>query len=224
MAADLAQSFTVIRPDYTGSGATEDDGRPLSVAYFAKQVMAAVADAGVTEFAVVGFSLGAAIATQIAADHPDRLRQLTLIAGFAAPDPRLTMQFTLWRDLIATDPAAMARLVLLTGFSPEALSAWGTEGVAQALRDTLATQNWTGMARQIAVDLSLDVREAVARIRTPTLVIGCRHDHMVPPAHSKALAGAIPNARYVELPTGHLAPMERPELVAHEIRAALTAS
>lgn len=169
MAADLAQSFTVIRPDYTGSGATEDDGRPLSVAYFAKQVMAAVADAGVTEFAVVGFSLGAAIATQIAADHPDRLRQLTLIAGFAAPDPRLTMQFTLWRDLIATDPAAMARLVLLTGFSPEALSAWGTEGVAQALRDTLATQNWTGMARQIAVDLSLDVREAVARIRTPTL-------------------------------------------------------
>lgn len=199
---DLAADHTVIRPDYSGSGETEDDGRPLSVETFAAQVLAAVDHAGFARFALVGFSLGAAVALQIAADHPDRVSALVLIAGFAAPDPRLRLQFELWRELIASDRAAMARLVLLTGFSPQALSSWGDEGVGQALRDTIDGQNWPGMARQTEVDLALDVSPAIARISAPTLAIGCSHDHMVPPAHSRALAAAIPGASYAELPTG----------------------
>ena len=219
---DLSQDYTVIRPDYTGSGDTEDDGRILSVEYFAQQVMAAVKDAGVGRFAVVGFSLGAAVAVGIAADHADRVSGLVLIAGFTKPDPRLRLQFELWRDLIASDRAAMARLVLLTGFSPDTVSSWGFDGVEQAVQDILKTQNWAGMARQVDVDLGLDVSDAVAKIRSPTLVIGGRHDHMVPPSHSKALAASINNVPYVELPTGHLAPMERPECVAREIRGFLS--
>ncbi|MEP4708444.1 MAG: alpha/beta hydrolase [Pseudophaeobacter sp.] len=215
---DLSQDYTVIRPDYTGSGDTEDDGSTLSVEYFAEQVMAAVKDADVGNFAIVGFSLGAAVAVRIAADHADRVSGLILIAGFTRPDPRLRLQFELWRDLISSDHAAMARLVFLTGFSPDAVSSWGFCGVEQAVRDTVKAQNWAGMARQIDVDIGLDVSDAVAKVRSPTLVIGGRHDHMVPPSHSKALAASINNASYIELPTGHLAPMERPDCVAREIR------
>ncbi|MEM5478136.1 alpha/beta hydrolase [Pacificibacter sp. AS14] len=218
---DLSQGFTVIRPDYTGSGDTEDDGRVLSVEHFAEQVLAAVEDAEVDSFALVGFSLGAAVAARIAADHADRVTDLILISGFTKPDPRLKLQFELWRDLIASDRAAMARIVFLTGFSPDVLSSWGFEGVEQAVRDTMETQNWAGMARQVEVDLGLDVSDTTAKVKSPTLVIGGRHDHMVPPSHSKALAALIRNASYVELPTGHLAPMERPDLVASEIRSFL---
>ncbi|MBY8977444.1 alpha/beta hydrolase [Rhodobacteraceae bacterium NNCM2] len=218
---DLSRDFTILRPDYTGSGETEDDGRALSVDYFAEQVMAAVVDAGLGEFAVAGFSLGAAVAARIAADRPDRARSLILIAGFTRPDPRLKLQFELWRDLIASDHAAMARLVLLTGFSPDTVSGWTFDTVAQAVREIVETQNWAGMARQVEVDLELDVGDAAAKIHAPALVVGGRHDHMVPPAHSRALAAAIRDAVYVELPTGHLAPMERPDLVAREIRAFL---
>lgn len=189
---------------------------------FAAQVLAAIDHAGAERFALVGFSLGAAVAAQIAADHPERVRALGLIAGFAQADPRLRLQFDLWRDLIARDRAAMARLVLLTGFSPDALTSWGAPAVAQAVQETVDTQNWEGMARQTAVNLTLDVRPALARIKAPTLSIGCRHDHMVPPAHAKALATAIAGAAYRELPTGHLAPMERPDLTAAVLRDALS--
>ncbi|NVK35611.1 MAG: alpha/beta fold hydrolase [Rhodobacteraceae bacterium] len=217
VSSELSKDYTVIRPDYAGSGETEDDGRELTVDYLAAQVLAAADDAGAERFALAGFSLGAAVAAWIASNHPKRVTKLMLIAGFAKPDPRLKLQFELWRDLIATDREAMARLVLLTGVNPDQLSSWGFEGVDQALQETVEGQNWHGMARQVELDLTLDVGDAIARITAPTLVIGCTHDHMVPPAHSRALAAAIGGASYIEFPTGHLAPMERPDLTVMEI-------
>lgn len=215
---DLSKDHTVIRPDYAGSGQTVDDGRALTVNYLALQVMAAVDAAGLETYTLVGFSLGAAIAARIAADHPHRTAGLVLISGFSKLDPRLKMQFELWRDLIASDREAMARLVLLTGFSPDALSSWGFDGVDRAVQETIATQNWSGMARQVDLDLILDVTDTTTKITAPTLVVGATHDHMVPPAHSRTLASSIRDAGYTELPTGHLAPMERPDLTAAEIR------
>jgi pimeloyl-ACP methyl ester carboxylesterase len=44
----LSESRTVVRPDYSGSGATIDDGTPLTVAALAAQVVAAAENAGAT--------------------------------------------------------------------------------------------------------------------------------------------------------------------------------
>lgn len=206
------RKWTLIRPDYSGSGATQDDGRPLTANGLAGQILAAADAAGAQTFHLLGFSLGATLAAQIAGDHPDRVRSLILLAGFASSeDPRQQLQFKLWRELIATDHKAMARLILLTGFSPDALAAMGDEGIERATDETLAGTDWDGMARQVELDLSIDVTASIARITAPTLVIGGTHDQMVPPAHARALAAAIASARYEELPTGHLAPMEQPQ-------------
>jgi pimeloyl-ACP methyl ester carboxylesterase len=50
----------------------------------------------------------------------------------------------------------------------------------------------------------------VPRIEATTLVIGCTHDQMVPVLHSKALFGAIRDARYTEIASGHTVIFERP--------------
>lgn len=221
LAEPLSEDWTVIRPDYAGSGATRDDGRRLSVDDLAGQVMAAVDAAGAEDFHLVGFSLGAAVALRIAADHGAPVRSLVLLAGFLTPDPRLKLEFELWRDLIATDRRAMARLVLLTGFSPDAISQMGFDGVQQAAEETFRNADWDGMARQVELDLDIDVSDTPGRIRSPTLVIGCTHDHMVAPSHARALASAIAGAGYAELPTGHLAPMERPDLLTEQLRSFL---
>lgn len=218
----FAAEWTVIRPEYSGSGATADDGRPLDLAFLAAQVLAAATAAGAERFHLVGFSLGAAVAARLAADHPARVRSLVLAAGFAASDDaRLRLEFALWRDLVGRDRATLARLLLLTGFSPEFLSGLGVVGLERAVAEVLATTDWDGMARQIDLDLDLDVWDALPRIVAPTLAIGCALDHMVPPAHARALAAAIPGARYAELPTGHLAPMERPGAFSEVVAAFL---
>ncbi|MQT14565.1 alpha/beta fold hydrolase [Segnochrobactrum spirostomi] len=209
---DLARHWRVVRPDYSGSGETRDDGGPLGVSRLAAEVVAAAEAADAAPFDLVGFSLGAAVAMTIADEYPHLVRRVVLLGAFIdGADPRQRMQFGLWRDLIASDRAAMARLVLLTGFSPAFLSRLGHDGIAEAISGIVSSNDWEGMARQVELDLTIDVRAAARRIEAPVLVIGCTHDHMVPPDEARAVAAQIPGARYAEMPTGHLAAIEQPD-------------
>jgi pimeloyl-ACP methyl ester carboxylesterase len=121
------------------------------------------------------------------------------------------MQFELWRDLIRSDRASMARIALLTGFSPAFLSSLDEAALTQNIDFMLDNINWEGMARQIELDRTLNVCEQARRITRPALVIGCRHDQMVPVDHAHRLAALIPHAEYAEMETGHIALWERPD-------------
>ncbi|MFD2233654.1 alpha/beta fold hydrolase [Phaeospirillum tilakii] len=219
---DLARDWTVVRPDYAGSGQTRDGGGPLTVAGLAAQVVAAAEAAGAVPFDLVGFSLGAAVAATIAADRPDLVRRLVLLGPLlSASDPRLQLEFRLWRDLIGRDRATLARLIVLTGFSPAFVSQLGAAGLDDLLGLIRDGNDWEGMARQVELDLVLDVTAAAARIVCPTLVVGQRLDHMVPAEQARAVAAAIPGARHAELDTGHLGLLERPGEVAALLRGFL---
>lgn len=210
----LSRSRTVVRPDYSGSGQTTDGNGPLTIAKLAKQVVATAEEAGVGSFDLSGFSLGAAVATYIAAEYPDRVRSLVLLAGLVATaDARQIMQFELWRDLIRSDRRAMARIMLLSGFSPGFLAAVSQKDIESFVDLIVETTNWDGMARQVELDFTIDVRDQARRVVAPTLVIGCRHDQMLPTIHARELASLIPGANYTEIDTGHLASLEKPDEV-----------
>lgn len=215
----FASDWTVVRPDYSGSGATQDAHDTLSVPILARQVLAAAEAAGAAPFDLVGYSLGAAVAVYLAAHYPDRVRSLVLLGGFLhGGDARFALEFGLWRDLIRTDRRALARVVLMTGFSPAFLASWTREQMDFTVEAILAGNDWAGMARQLDADMSADVRAEAAMLFQPTLVIGCAHDHMVPVAHARALAAAIAGASYRELDSGHLAPLECPDAFVTMVR------
>ncbi|WP_322995837.1 alpha/beta fold hydrolase [Castellaniella sp.] len=208
----LATHRTVVRPDYSGSGETTDPAGELSLDLLAAQVLAAAQAAGADRFDLVGFSLGACVAAQLAATHPGRVRSLTLLAGFShGQTPRMQMQSELWLNLIRNDPHDFARLILLTGFSPAFLDRMDETQLTQWADAVVVSNRWEGIIRQIMLDMRLDIRALLPRITAPTLVIGCAHDAMVPKEHARALTDAIPGARYAELDSGHLAPFEQPE-------------
>ncbi|CAM5463147.1 alpha/beta fold hydrolase [Eoetvoesiella caeni] len=207
----LSPHWTVVRPDYSGSGGTVDKGEPLTAAMLAGQVVAAARASGAVPFDLVGFSLGAAVAAFIAAEYPELVRSVVLLAGFVSgDDTRQRMQFELWRDLSRSDRKSMARLVLLTGYSPGFVSSLDDKAIEQNLQAIVDTNDWDGMARQLELDLTIDISDQARRIAKPVLVIGCTHDHMVSSAHARRLASLIPGAQYAEMATGHLAPFEQP--------------
>ncbi|MEV0505508.1 alpha/beta hydrolase [Streptomyces spectabilis] len=194
---------TVVRPNFSGSGETVDDGSELTVELISDQVAAATREAVQGPVDLLGFSLGAVAAAAVAATAPGLVRRLVLVGGWAhSGGPRDGFYFETWRRLLDTDRELFKRFSTLTGFSPAALDRFGHEGLAHSLADAWPPP---GISRQIDLGARVDIRGLLPRITAPTLVVGLGGDAMIPMEGSRQLAAAIPGARLVELDgEGHM--------------------
>ncbi|MGC2670279.1 MAG: hypothetical protein WA299_00315, partial [Candidatus Acidiferrum sp.] len=68
--------------------------------------------------------------------------------------------------------------------------------------------NPDGYVANCAAVRDFDVRESIAAIRIPTLVIAGTHDPATTPADGRYLADRIAGARYAELNAAHLSNIE----------------
>jgi 3-oxoadipate enol-lactonase len=106
----------------------------------------------------------------------------------------------------------------LPAFAPEAMGRWFTAAFRESSPAVVAkaqamveTSPLAGYLATCAALRESDQTSEVGRIGVPTLVIAGRHDPSTPPAQGRALAEAIPGARYVELEASHLSNLEAPE-------------
>lgn len=206
----LRQERRAIAPNFAGSGHTTDHGGRLELDELVAQVDAAATHAGSEQYDLVGFSLGACVAAQLAATRPERVRRLVLIAGWASSDDgRVQLEFDLWRRLHRTDPEALAQLLVLTGFN-SAFVAKRPPKVVRRMIDDTRTSLPDGFARQAELDQRIDIEESLGRIEASTLVIGLRHDQMVPVQHPRGIVAHIRWSDYHEIESGHLVLFEQP--------------
>lgn len=208
VAGAFADRSKVVLPDLSGSDAARDDGGELTAELLGEQLAAVISDLGDGPADVVAHSLGAPVAAAVAAARPDLVRTLVLVAGWTGPaDEHLRNALTLWRAL-AGDPDTFARYTMLMAFSREHLESLGRAAVEELATAARPTAN---RLRQIDLGLRVDVRDVLPWIETPTLVIGCARDGLVPVEASCELAAAIPGALYEELECGHVMTAERPK-------------
>ena len=204
---ELSKYRTVISLDYSGSGDTTDDGSALSLQKLARQVRGVARAAGADRFDLVGHSLGAAIAIQLAAGSADLVRSLIVVAGFSrGAEPRLKLQFELWLDLLQTNRDAFLRLLVLSGLTPAFVSSVGASTIEDMIKGYMPLANWEGIARQVELDLAVDVSEQARSVTSPTLVIDCAHDQIV--TQTRELAASISGSMYQRISAGHLAYFE----------------
>src|ERR1700756_1387323 len=78
----LTRHRRVIALNYAESVAGTDSANVPRVSDFADRVVAAVEAGGTHRFDLVGYSLGAAVATSIAAEYSEMVRSLVLVSGF----------------------------------------------------------------------------------------------------------------------------------------------
>jgi 3-oxoadipate enol-lactonase len=212
---ELSNSRSVIRPNYIERVAGRNSTNELAIKDLADEVVAAVRAEGKRHFDLVGGSLGAAVATCVAAEYPEMVRSLVLVSGFShGSDPRMSLQFKLWLRLVSTDKVAFTKLLLVSGLSPGFLSAFDEPTLNGIIENFIASTDWRPIEQTIRVDLSVDVREYAARIKTPTLLITAKHDQIVPPTYSENL---VPDAKTLKLNSGHLIFLEKPVELASAI-------
>lgn len=214
-------------PGYTGADLRDDvvrvlDGLGIGVAH------------------VLGISSGGAIAQQVAVEHPERVRTLTLVstsfggpasvawedlppcteqvaASFAQPAPEPD-----WTDREAVVAYIVAGERVFAGTVPvdeERLAALVRRAFDRTPDMAAAWKNhWIA-------ESGAPIRAGLGSITAPTLVLHGTADPLFPYGHAEALAKEIPGARLVPLPgMGHQMPPPQvwavlvPEVLVHTSR------
>lgn len=168
---------------------------------------------------VVGTSLGAHVAQELALARPDLVHQLVAMAAHARLDPvqkMLTRGEELLHDEKVQLPAPFRAAVnAVLNLSPTTLRDQPRVTDWLDILELTATPTTAGGRAELGVSSRLtDRREAYRAITVPTLVIAFADDVMVPALLGREVADAIPGARYAEVAeTGHFGYLERPEEV-----------
>jgi len=206
----LVERFRVWALNPRGVGAS--DGPAADVPTLAADAAAVCAAAG-GPVHVVGASLGAAAALELALARPELVRSLLLITPFVTATPRLLAAVTAWCRVAAeASPATLARVLAPLLFSDalladEALRERTLRGLAAACA-RVPPATLERMAAGLAAWSGTRAKD-LARIGAPTLVLAAGADLLTP--DGEAVARAIPGARYTVVPgSGHALASDAP--------------
>jgi pimeloyl-ACP methyl ester carboxylesterase len=210
----LRSSFAIVGFDHRGIGASRpmpDDS--LTVAVMAED--AATALSGKKPATVVGASMGAAIAIELAIAHPDVVKALVLITPAMEKDARLEAVLRSWIEFELPQSEARIRSMLPWFLSRNFLGeAPKREAAAQALRAMAGRTPLPVLrhhARAFGAWLGTRVGE-LGRISVPTLVIAGAEDLLIPLPQAERVAARIPGARLEVLDgAGHAVTIEGAE-------------
>jgi pimeloyl-ACP methyl ester carboxylesterase len=207
----------VVTLDWRGCGRS---GRPATGNTVAGVVHDLVALVGRLELArpvLVGSSIGAVFATELALARPD------LVGGVVAVDgpafwPALGMDLADLRSRLDRDRAGTIAGWVPGWFAPDAPA----DLVAATIAEVLAAG--TGIDEQLAAFATYDPRPALPRLAVPIHYIHGALDTEIPVAVARECAARTPGARVSVIDgAGHLPHQERPAAFDAALRAALAA-
>ncbi len=208
-AETLQATHRVIRYDQPGAGLSAPDRLGQYTDERGMQVLAALMDQlGLQRASLVGQSMGGRLAWRMAADQPQRVDKLVLVApdGFASPGfdygkaPEVGWITGLLRWAL---PKAVLRASLAPAYADPATMTDALVDRYHALM--LAPGNRQALLdrmRQLVLQLPTPF---LARIRAPTLLLWGTADKMIPVANAADYQRAMPQAQLAQLPgVGHL--------------------
>jgi pimeloyl-ACP methyl ester carboxylesterase len=200
-AACLAKAgFEAIMPDLRAHGQSEapHDAHAYPADVLVKDALAMVAAMGLTDYDLVGFSLGArtALGAVIAGLNPRRLvlggMGLEGLTGWARRSAHFVDAIDRFGTIERGDPAF----------------------VAQAFMKTMQVDRLA--ARQLLLSVQDIAPDAISQVTMPTLVVCGADDN--DNGSAPLLADALPHGRYAEVPGNHMSSVTKAEFGAEIAR------
>jgi 3-oxoadipate enol-lactonase len=165
--------------------------------------------------ALAGCAVGAAAAIRFAADHPERVSHLVLLAPATGIAPDRRPALLAMADAIERD--GMRARILQRFDHSYAEPYFIGRSDREAVRARLLQNDPHAYAATYRMLCGLDLGDAMPRIVAPTLVVAGARDGTRPPALVEPVAQAIPGARFAVIESGHAMPILTPDLVASAI-------
>lgn len=200
---EFARDNHLVRYDERGTGLSDRDVDNIAFERCVDDLESIVEATGKERFALFGVSQGALIAIGYAVRHPERVSHLVLYGGYAAGwrvrnDPeeikKREAMVTLMRHGWGSDNPAFRQIftsLFLPGGTAEQMK-WFNE-----LQRITASPEHAVLHSITAADH--DIRPLLPKVKTPTLVLHCADDAVIPFKSGQELAKNIPGARFKAL-------------------------
>ncbi|MFF2729727.1 alpha/beta fold hydrolase [Streptomyces sp. NPDC058008] len=208
LVVDRLPSRDVLTVDFRGWSRSSGLPGPYTLRQLADDTLAVIADAGLTDYVLVGHSMGGKVAQLVASTRPAGLRGIVLVgSGPAKPSEGITAEYRegLSHAYDSDESVAGARDHVLTATElPESIkSRVATDSRASA---GAARTEWP--LRGIAEDIS----RHTLMIGVPALVVAGENDQVEPVGVLRDnLVPYLSGAGFMVIPnTGHLMPLEAP--------------
>jgi 3-oxoadipate enol-lactonase len=218
----LSAQVRTIAVDHRGHGRSPVPQGPYEIADLGRDTLALLDRLGIEQASYCGLSIGGMVGQWLAINAPHRIARLILIctAAHLPPSSAWTERAGIVRD--ARTPEVVADTVVGRWFTAPFAAA--KPALVARYRAMIATTPAEGYAACCEAISTLDLRAGLPGVAAPTLVIGGVQDPSIPPDHGRAIAAAIPGARFELLdPAAHLANVERAPEVTHLIEDHLEA-
>ena len=198
--------YRVLALDLPGHGKSPGRGQQ-SIKNYASGIIDWMNGVKLSRAVFIGHSMGAAIAINLALDHPEQVSGLALIGAGA----RLKVNPQLLED--TTSQTTFNKAV-------HTLVSWSfSQGTPARLKELAAERMLETRLSVLHGDLlacdSFDTLDHVSEIQQPTLIVCGDEDKMTPPRLSKYLEREIRNSRLKFVPgAGHMVMLEQPQITA----------
>ncbi len=194
----LSERFRTIRTDFRFFGRSAGPAAPFSLR---ADTLGVLDELGLERPALVGLSVGGAVAFDLALDHPERVRA---VAGVA--------------------PTLSGGAELETEVSDD-LAVWTPLGVEERMRQLWqATPFADPFPHGVAITATpRPAHDRLGELAVPALVVTARHDPPELRELGPLVAREAPHARHVELDSDHYVTLREPETLAGVLLEFLTA-
>jgi 3-oxoadipate enol-lactonase len=209
----LAEHFQVVRYDLRGHGGSPVPPGPYELDDLVDDAIGVLDRLEVERAHIIGLSLGGMVSLRLAVRHPERVNRLAVLCTTAQFPPA-----SMWAERADT-----VRAKGTASIADAAVSRWITPATAAAdpaliaslvaMVSSISDEGYAGCCEAIE---RMDQRADLPRITARTLAIAGADDPATPPEHLERIAAAIPGARLAVVEqAAHVAPLERPDEVAH---------
>ena len=204
----LQKDYYVICYDTRGHGASSAPQGPYSIEQLGKDVIQLLDHLNIQKASFCGISMGGLTGQWLAIHHPDRFNHV-IVCNTAAK----IGQAQAWNER-----AALVREQGLKPIADTAATRWFTEpfiqsntAIVQSLSNDLGAGSPEGYASCCEALAKADVREELASIQIPVLIIAGQQDPVTTVEDGQYMLDRIRNAQLFEINASHISNIEQPE-------------
>ena len=207
--AVLGKSFDIIAPDLPGFAGSSTEPAVNSIKAFSEAQVGLFDDLGISQFQLLGHSMGGMVALQTALDHPDRVSALVLYATNCSgylPGRFETFEET-ERRAEAEGVEVLARRITATWFVDE-----GAAPMYPFCLESGRGAHKDAVIGALSAFQTFDVTDRLPELKSPTLIIAGDRDRSYGLKGLVQLATNIPGAELHIIAGGaHCVHLEEPE-------------